>query len=129
MSDTLSYGKEVDVWATGCILGEITDSQPLFPGESEVDQLYVIQKILGPLPQQLQEEFWRNPRFVGLKFPEGVTKPETLEKRYVGKMSAAGLNLMGGLLEMDPSKRITAYEAMMHPFFDDIREPTNDNCL
>lgn len=37
MSDTLSYGKEVDIWAVGCIMGEITDGQPLFPGESEVD--------------------------------------------------------------------------------------------
>lgn len=50
MSDTLLYGKEVDVWAVGCIMGEITDGQPLFPGESEIDQLYCIQKILGPLP-------------------------------------------------------------------------------
>jgi serine/threonine protein kinase len=30
---------------------------------------------------------------------------------------------MNGLLEMDPSKRFTAYEALMHPFFDDIRDP------
>ena len=37
MSDTLSYGKEVDIWAVGCIMGELTDGQPLFPGESEVD--------------------------------------------------------------------------------------------
>ena len=37
MSDTLQYGKEVDIWAVGCIMGEITDGQPLFPGESEID--------------------------------------------------------------------------------------------
>ncbi len=42
-----SYGKEVDIWAIGCIMGEITDGDPLFPGESEIDQLYCIQKILG----------------------------------------------------------------------------------
>jgi cyclin-dependent kinase-like len=35
----------VDIWAIGCILGELTDGQPLFPGESEVDQLFVIQKV------------------------------------------------------------------------------------
>lgn len=82
-------------------MGELIDGQPLFPGESEVDQLFVIQKILGPLPHFLQEEFQRNPRFVGLKFPD-VSKPETLEKRYIGKMGREELNLMGGLLEMDP---------------------------
>ena len=36
------YGKEVDIWAIGCIMGELTDGEPLFPGESEVDQLFCI---------------------------------------------------------------------------------------
>ena len=45
LGDT-GYGKSVDVWAIGCIMGELTDGQPLFPGESEIDQLYVIQKVL-----------------------------------------------------------------------------------
>jgi cyclin-dependent kinase-like len=40
------YGKPVDMWAIGCIMGELIDGQPLFPGESEIDQLYVIQKVL-----------------------------------------------------------------------------------
>jgi cyclin-dependent kinase-like len=31
------YGKEIDIWAIGCIFGEITDGDPLFPGESEID--------------------------------------------------------------------------------------------
>ncbi len=44
-----NYGKEVDIWAAGCILGEITDGEALFPGESEIDQLFCIQKILGKL--------------------------------------------------------------------------------
>lgn len=43
------YGKEVDIWAIGCIMGEITDGDALFPGESEIDQLFCIQKILGKL--------------------------------------------------------------------------------
>lgn len=34
-----NYGKEVDIWAMGCIMGELLDGQPLFPGESEIDQL------------------------------------------------------------------------------------------
>ena len=43
------YSKEVDIWAIGCIMGELTDGEPLFPGESEIDQLFEIQKILGAL--------------------------------------------------------------------------------
>ncbi len=122
MSHTLFYGKEVDVWAVGCIMGEITDGQPLFPGDSEIDQFYVIQKVLGSLPSSLQEEFKKNPRFVGLRFPD-FGKPETLEKRYVGKLSKQALSLLKGLLEMNPTKRLDSYEALMHPYFDDIRDP------
>jgi cyclin-dependent kinase-like len=43
------YGKEVDIWAAGCIMAEITDGDALFPGESEIDQLFCIQKIMGKL--------------------------------------------------------------------------------
>ncbi len=122
MSNTLFYGKEVDLWAVGCIMGEITDGQPLFPGETEIDQLYVIQKVLGSLPTQLQEEFKKNPRFIGLKFPD-IGKPETLERKYVGKLSKKALSLMKGLLNMDPRERFDSYEALMHPYFDEVREP------
>jgi len=48
LSDT-DYGKPVDIWAIGCIMGELTDGQPLFPGDNEIDQLYLIQKVMGPL--------------------------------------------------------------------------------
>lgn len=48
-----NYGKQIDIWAIGCIMGEITDGDPLFPGESEIDQLYCIQKVLGRLPHSL----------------------------------------------------------------------------
>ena len=40
-----AYGQAVDMWAIGCIMGELIDGQPLFPGESEIDQLYLIQRV------------------------------------------------------------------------------------
>ena len=45
----------VDIWAIGCIMGELHDGQPLFPGESEIDQLYIIQRMLGPLTPDQNE--------------------------------------------------------------------------
>lgn len=106
-------------------MGEITDGDPLFPGESEIDQLYLIQKILGELTPSQEESFRKNPRFIGLTFPD-VSKPETLQKHYVGKMSKKAISLMEGFLEMDPAKRITSLEALAHPYFDGIRdEETN----
>lgn len=48
-------------------MGELSDGQPLFPGESEIDQLFTIQKVLGPLPSEQMKLFYNNPRFHGLR--------------------------------------------------------------
>ncbi|XP_072748725.1 cyclin-dependent kinase-like 4 isoform X2 [Anoplolepis gracilipes] len=45
----VKYGREIDVWAAGCIYAEMITGQPLFPGDSDVDQLYRITKVFGPL--------------------------------------------------------------------------------
>eukprot|EP00291_Cryptomonas_curvata_P022074 CAMPEP_0172165548 /NCGR_PEP_ID=MMETSP1050-20130122/8474_1 /TAXON_ID=233186 /ORGANISM="Cryptomonas curvata, Strain CCAP979/52" /LENGTH=321 /DNA_ID=CAMNT_0012836033 /DNA_START=308 /DNA_END=1269 /DNA_ORIENTATION=- len=120
LGDT-NYGKPVDMWAIGCIMGELTDGQPLYPGESEIDQLYVIQKVMGPLTAEQTELFLRNPRFVGLKFPD-MSRPETLEKRYVGKVTKKALSFMKGLLQMDPAKRLQAQDALQHTYLDGLRD-------
>ena len=108
------------MWAIGCIMGEIIDGQPLFPGESEIDQLYLIQKILGPLTPTQQEVFQKNPRFIGLKFPE-ITRLESIEKRYL-KTDKKALDFMNRLLKMEPSERMTATEALQHPYLNDNYE-------
>ncbi|XP_040324212.1 cyclin-dependent kinase-like 5 [Herpailurus yagouaroundi] len=87
------YGKSVDMWSVGCILGELSDGQPLFPGESEIDQLFTIQKVLGPLPSEQMKLFYSNPRFHGLRFP-AVNHPQTLERRYLGILNSVLLDLM-----------------------------------
>jgi len=52
------------------------------------------------------EMFIKNPRYVGLKFPE-ISKPETIERRYLGKLSKKALNFLKLLLKMDPAERPT----------------------
>lgn len=69
------YGKSVDMWSVGCILGELSDGQPLFPGESEIDQLFTIQKVLGPLPAEQMKLFYSNPRFHGLRVMFSLNVP------------------------------------------------------
>ncbi|KAM3140511.1 Cyclin-dependent kinase-like 5 [Paramecium bursaria] len=113
------YGKSVDIWAAGCIMGEMIDGQPLFPGENEMDQLYVIQKIIGPLTQQQLETFQKNPRYLGMKFPE-ISKQETIERRYQSKISSKGMEFLKLTLQMDPDSRPTAQEALEHPYLSDL---------
>mmetsp|Transcript_13418 Transcript_13418/g.32904 ORF Transcript_13418/g.32904 Transcript_13418/m.32904 type:complete len:805 (+) Transcript_13418:252-2666(+) len=115
------YGKPVDMWAIGCIMGEILDGQPLFPGETEIDQLFIIQKMLGAITPEQMEMFMRNPRFMGLKFPD-MSKPETLEKRYVGKIpKRSWMNFMKCVLKMEPRDRLDGAQAVAHPMFDELR--------
>lgn len=107
-------------------MGELIDGQPLFPGENEIDQLYLIQKMLGPLTPEQKELFLKNPRFLGMKFPD-LPKPETLERRYLGKLSKKALNFMKSLLRMDPKDRISLKEAIKHPYFDEVRHLFDNN--
>lgn len=41
------YGSSIDLWAVGCIMAELYTFRPLFPGSSEVDQLFKICSVLG----------------------------------------------------------------------------------
>ncbi|XP_043928996.1 cyclin-dependent kinase-like 5 [Protopterus annectens] len=110
------YGKAVDMWSVGCILGELSDGQPLFPGESEIDQLFTIQKVLGPLPPEQMKLFYSNSRFHGLRFP-AVTHPQSLERRYLGIISGSLLDIMKNLLKLNPSERYLTEQCLNHPAF------------
>jgi cyclin-dependent kinase-like len=113
------YTAAVDMWAIGCIMGELIDGQPLFPGESEIDQLYIIQKILGPLAGEHMQQFLKNKRFAGLKFPD-MSHPETLQKRYMGTLSKRGIAFMTQCMLMKPQDRLSSRDAVVHPLFEDL---------
>ncbi|XP_074650693.1 uncharacterized protein LOC141905634 isoform X2 [Tubulanus polymorphus] len=110
------YGKAVDVWSIGCILGELSDGQPLFPGESEIDQLYIIQKIIGPLPSRQMELFYNNPRFSGLRFPT-VSHPETLQKHYHTVLNTTFISFLRNTLHLEPCERLSIEQCLNHPLF------------
>jgi len=110
------YGPEVDYWAIGCIMGELVDGNPLFPGENELDQIHCIQKVLGNLTEKQQDTFYSNPIFQG-KNLLNITKPETLERKYYGKFNKQAINFMKGLLELDPKKRLNGNNVFQHPYF------------
>ena len=120
------YGAEVDYWAIGCIMGELVDGNPLFPGENEVDQIHCIQKVLGNLTEKQENIFYSNPIYQG-KSLLNITKPETLERRYFGKLNKQAINFMKGLLELDPKKRLNGITVFQHPYF--AKLVNNDNKL
>ena len=110
------YGPEVDYWAIGCIMGELADGNPMFPGENEVDQLDCIIKILGNLPENLVNMYYENPIYNEKELFK-VKRPETLERRYLGILSPTAIDFMKGLLQMDPSKRLNGETVFKHKYF------------
>ncbi|XP_029454200.1 cyclin-dependent kinase-like 2 isoform X2 [Rhinatrema bivittatum] len=111
----IKYGKAVDIWAIGCLITEMLTGEPLFPGDSDIDQLYHIMKCLGNLTPRHQELFYKNPLFVGVRLPE-IREVEPLERRYP-KLSVLVLHLAKKCLQIDPDKRPSCAELLQHDFF------------
>ena len=107
------YSPAVDIWSIGCIFAEMSQGKPLFTGISEIDQLFQIFSKLSTPTDQDWPEFRRLPNF-HFEFPNWTLRPLS---RLFPKLSAAGLDLMTKLLTYNPDKRITAEEALRHPYF------------
>ena len=102
----------LDVWSTGCVMAELMLGQPLFPGESGIDQLVEIIKVLGtPTREQIRT---MNPNYMEHKFPQ--IKPHPFHKVF-RKTDHNAIDLITRLLEYTPTQRLAAIEAMGHPFF------------
>jgi serine/threonine protein kinase len=89
-----SFGYEVDMWSVGCIIFEIVNNEPLFPGDSEIDQLYRISRILGR-PPRVREQY-------------NIADWERNENYFKGEYK----ELILKLLDYDPIKRISAKSAL-----------------
>ena len=114
------YGPEMDLWGAGCVMFEITSLFPLFPGSNEMDQITRIHKVLGTPSQELLAKFKaRGASHISFDFPmfKGVGFPQ-----LIPHASADAVDLLVKLLKYDASERITAREAMRHPYFRDVRE-------
>jgi len=117
------YGRAVDVWSIGCIIGELSDGQPLFPGENEIDQLMVIQMVLGQLPPDQMKKFRLNPAYRGMKFPREIRlrKKDGLREKYDKIILPELIALMEGILKLDPDCRFTATQCLGHCAFNSRR--------
>ncbi|XP_071957434.1 glycogen synthase kinase-3 beta-like [Antedon mediterranea] len=113
------YSCNIDVWSAGCVLAELLLGQPIFPGESGVDQLVEIIKVLGtPSREQIKE---MNPNYTEFKFPQ--IKPHPWNKVFRARTPPDAIGLCSKLLEYTPSSRVTPLDACAHQFFNELREP------
>jgi len=121
------YGTAVDIWSAGCILAELILGRPLFTGKSEMEQLQLIFDMVGTPT----DRSWPGVKELKLLRTGDVTidgdsnrKRPKLRERYSTKMNniaPGAINLVEKLLELDPSKRLTASRALNHRYF--LQEP------
>ena len=114
------YDKGVDIWATGCLVSEMLTGEPLFPGDSDIDQIYHITKCLGNLITRHREIFSRNPLFQGVRLPT-VRRITALEKRYP-KMKPHALSMVKQCLKLDPKDRPGCERLLQEEFFSNDTE-------
>ncbi|XP_050085483.1 protein kinase shaggy isoform X2 [Anopheles aquasalis] len=114
----INYTTKIDVWSAGCVLAELLLGQPIFPGDSGVDQLVEIIKVLGtPTREQIKE---MNPNYTEFKFPQIKSHP--WQKVFRTRTPPDAIALVSRLLEYTPGTRITPMQACAHPFFNELRE-------
>ena len=117
---SMDYCTPIDIWAIGCIFAEMVTKRPLFAGDSELDQLYRIFRILGTP----NEEVW--PGVTKLRdykstFPNWPSNPiQTVVSGL--NLDALGQDLLNRMLRYDPNARITAKAALSHPYFRELFE-------
>ena len=115
-----SYTTSIDMWSVGCIMAELLLLEPIFRGRDPQDQIHKIFKHLGTPSFELLSFLCADkpvPAWIG-EFP--FYKPRKWEQMFPG-LNARGLNLVARLLDYRPEMRISAKEALEHPFFEGVQ--------
>ncbi|KAF8400776.1 hypothetical protein HHK36_014078 [Tetracentron sinense] len=130
----LGWSYPCDLWSVGCILVELCSGEALFQTHENLEHLAMMERVLGPMPQHMiqkanrgTEKYFR--RGTRLNWPEGATSRESIRavkkldhlknlvSRHVECSRTSLTDLLHGLLKFDPSERLTARQALNHPFF------------
>jgi len=118
-----NYLTTVDMWSIGCIFAEMVNGKALFMGVSETDQLKKIFKIRGTPTENHWPEAFKLPEWNAENFEQ---HPEDSLAKFVPKLDNEGLDLLTSMLQLDPEKRISANDALNHPYFNDLQKSTKD---
>ena len=105
-------GPGVDIWAVGCIFAELMLRKPFFPGSSDIDQLGRIYAGLGT-PTESWPGHANLPDWMEFQFT-----PAPPLRQLFATAPPDALDLLSKLLAFDPNRRISAEQALRHPYFD-----------
>ncbi|EPT04228.1 hypothetical protein FOMPIDRAFT_1114076 [Fomitopsis schrenkii] len=114
------YSTAVDMWSVGCIFAELMLKEPLFQAKSEMELLFMVFKLLGPPTLHSWPEYQTLPLAKSITLPP--PQPPQLQQKFQ-YITAAGIDLMSRLLTYDPEMRISAVDALKHPYFSESPLP------
>ncbi len=112
------YTTAIDIWSTGCVMAEMLLGSPLFPGDSGVDQLVEIIKVLGtPSKEQIMH---MNPGYTEFTFPQ--LKPHSWSKVFSKNVDPLALELISKIIVYVPEERFDCMTVCAHEYFDELRD-------
>jgi mitogen-activated protein kinase 15 len=115
------------MWSIGCILGELLGGQPMFPGKSTMNQLEKIIEITGR-PSKADMAAIRS-KYTSTMLDSLNIKPQKPLSAVFPNASAEALDLLRGLLQFNPEKRIDAATSLKHPYLAQFHNPDDEPVL
>ncbi|KAF9015314.1 kinase-like domain-containing protein [Cyathus striatus] len=109
-----TYSTAIDMWSVGCIFAELLLKEPLYPAKGELELLSMIFKLLGPPTKTTWPDYASLPLAKTLTLP--APQPPMFRQKFP-YLTTSGIDLLMSLLTYDPDQRISAEEALKHPYF------------
>jgi len=116
----------MDIWGTGCVLFEVLSLFPLFPGNNELDQVHKIHNILGTPSEDILNNFQKHATHMEINFK---SKEGTGIINLIPHVSPEAQDLISKMLTYTESERITAKQALNHPWFHEFRSHEKSSML
>lgn len=111
------YSVGIDMWSIGCIFAEMITRKALFPGDSEIDEIFKIFQVLGTPTEEIWPGVTALPNFKST-FPQWTK--QKLDTHVPG-LDEYSSDLLHSLLQYDPALRISAKRCLQHPYFTDYK--------